>query len=305
MQSIQHRNSNINFGAAKDINLRYILEKRAHLLPERILTNVQNIVERTQGMSIECLPTLKEVHNDTFRPLMSAESLEQAKLIFPEFGDVLDFSLFTKKFSRSARVIEKTTPPESFSLDCLKKIWSGMPQEEIVRQYGFSCRDVVAKLCKALNIPKPLNNYLVLLKSSDEVGNQMIAAETRRHLDVCIKNLKLANIANKTPEARVKQAESMRNFYVNHPQRRERIAEISRLTWEKCPEIRAAKAEYFDSLTPYQKSIMSKQSYGIALTAEEKRIVSSVHKKFWEAHPEFREIYAAARTAAVREIKES
>lgn len=303
MQNVQQKNPYINFGAAKDINLRYIMRNRSHLLPLRVKDAVTDILERGgEELPLGELPTLKEVHTEQYAPLMRAATLDEARA-FPEFAKVLDFTEIAQKFSRSAKKIVQILPLEDFSLDCIKKIWSGMSQEEITEYYGFSCRDVLAKICKTLNIPKPEGNYLVLLKTSEEEGNRRVSDLTRRHLDTCMENLKKANIANKTPEARAKHAAAIVRHYQEHPEKREEVSRISRLAWQKCPQIREAKTEYFLSLSAYQKAVLKKQSSGAPLTAQERRVIAAVHKRFWELHPEFKAIYSEARLEAAREIK--
>lgn len=290
----------MNFGAAKDVNLYYIMRRRSHLLPKRIFDEVSKVVEEGSEGGLE---TLKELHTRVYKPLMDAKTLDEAKSKYTEFEGVLDFTTIARRFSRSAKVISEQMPLDEFSLDCLKKIWSGMPQEDITKSYGFSSRTVLVKICNALHIPKPSGNYLVLLKNSDEIANQKTAEATRRHLDICRKNLALANIANKTPEAREKHALAMRQFYNDHPERRQEISLISKRTWDKCPEIRDAKAKYFLTLAPYQKAVLKKQSAGLPLTAQDRRVIGAVHKGFWDKYPEFKTIYSQARREAAREVK--
>ena len=49
MQNIQQKNPYINFGAAKDINLRYIMRNRSYLLPARVQEAVSDILQRGGG----------------------------------------------------------------------------------------------------------------------------------------------------------------------------------------------------------------------------------------------------------------
>lgn len=305
MQSIQYGNPYIKFGAAKDINLRYVFKHRSHLLPARVRDAVEMILQETKEQPLNTLPTLREVHLQAYAPLMKAETLTEARTLFLEFSDVIDFSQIAHRFSRSAKIISKILPPEKFSLDCLKKIWSGMTQEEIVKYYGFSCRDVLTKICKTLNIPKPMGNYLTLLKTSEEEGNKKVADATRRHIDICLENLAFANLANKTPEARAKQALSMRRFYDENPDKRAEIAEISKQTWQRCPEIREALAAFLSNEPVYIQMISHKQRHGCNINEREIRSVKGFYKRFWEAFPELKEMYSKARLQAASNVKNS
>lgn len=285
-----------NFGAAKDINLKYILKNRSHLLPERMRVEVEKAATTE-------MPTLKELHERVYKPLMESETLDMAKKSFDEFKGVVELPTVADKVPRLVKTLKEKMPLSDVSLDCLKKVWSGMPQEEIAKTYGFSGRAPVAKLCEVLNIPKPDHNYLTLLKTSDEAGNQKVADASRRHLGTCMRNLALANIANKTPEARAKHAAAVVRHYVEHPEKREEVSAISKLAWEKCPQIREAKTVYFSTLSSYQRAVLKKQSSGAPLTAQERRVVGGVHKKFWDLHPEFKTVYSEARREAAREVK--
>lgn len=286
----------VNFGAAKDINLKYILRNRSHLLPLRMR------VEAEKAATME-MPTLKELHERIYKPLMECPTLDKAKKEFPEFDKVVEFPTVADEVPRLAKILRGQMPLSEVALDCLKKVWSGMSQEEIAKTYGFSGRAPVSKLCDVLNIPRPNHNYLTLLKTSDEAGNRQVAEASRRHLDICMKNLALANIANKTPEARAKHAAGIIRHYQEHPERREEVSAISKLAWQKCSQIREAKAKYFETLSGYQRSVLKKQASGEPLSVQERRVVSSVHKKFWDEHPEFKSIYSEARREAAREIK--
>lgn len=287
----------VKFGSAKEINLSYILKNREHLLPERMRYAVRSALK--QGEDI----TLQELHNIIYAPLMQTQTLEEARILFPEFEDVRDFTEIADKFLRSARVISARMPLEDFSLDCLKKIWFGTPQEQIVKSYGFRCRDVLSKICKTLNIPKPEGNYLMLLKTSSEEGNRKVAEATRRHLDTCMKNLALANIANKTPEARAKQAASMRRFYDEHPEKREAVSIITKAAWEKCGHIKQAMAVFTRFQPPRVIEAIHKQKAGSRLSESEQALIGDFYKRFWANFPNLRKDFSIAKIEAAKEFK--
>lgn len=300
-----NQNQDVSFGAAKDINLRYIWRERRHLLPDRMVKAVDEALTSAGSKASNSeLPTLRALHDKTYKGLFGAKTLDEVRENFIEFHDVRDFTEIAGQFSRSARMIqEQGIALEDFSLDCLKKIWSGMPQEEVAKSYGFSCRGVLSKICKNLNIPKPVNNYLTLLKTSCEEGNKEVADKTRRHLELSLEHLALANKANKTPEARAKQAESMRRFYVENPDKREEVGEISSLTWQKCPEVREAQARLLADASPFVQMASRNQLRGRALDDMQRRSVLGFYKNFWHSNFEFREVYGQARKEAAQEIK--
>jgi len=298
------KNNGLQFKAAKDLHLGYIARKRAHLLPERVLNRVNAYVAFETSNTAK-LPTLRQVHNDTYEALMNAKTLEEVKSasMYPEFMEVRNLAELPYRFSRSKKLIEKQMPLEEFALDCLKKIWSGQMMDDISKGYGFKTRDVFTNLCDNLNIPRPPKNYNVLLKASEEEGNSIIAEKTMRHIEQCKKNLSKAKNKHLAPEAIEKQAESMREFYRSNEESRKRIGETSQLTWELCPGIRLAFHDFTEAQTPYVRKVISKQKAKQPLTDTEKRVISSFNKRFWEKHAYLKEDYSRARTLAEEIIR--
>lgn len=295
-------NNHPQFGAAKDLHLNYIVKKRANLLPERVLNRVNAYIAfETDG--IPKFPTIRQLHNDTYEELMKATTLEEAKIMYPEFMEVGNLAELPYRFSRSKKLIEQQMPLENFALDCLKKIWSGTMVEDISKSYGFRTRDVFTNLCEHLNIPRPSKNYNTLLKASEEEGNQVIAEKTLQHLEQCKKNLAKAGDKHLEPEALTKQSESMRDVYRYNPEKRAQKSEIMRLTWHLCPEVKDAKKAFLAKQPQYVHQVISKAKQGKKLTEADNRIIATFNKMFWDTHPEMRIIYAEAKTMAEKMLR--
>ena len=295
-------NNSIQFGAAKDLHLSYLAKKRSHLIPERVLNRVNAYIAFETG-GIPKFPTLRQVHNDTYEALMNAKTLDDAVSNYHEFMNVGNLADLSHHFSRSKKLIEKQMPLEDFSLDCLKKIWSGRMVDDISKSYGFKTRDVLTNLCDHLNIPRPSKNYNTLLKASEEEGNLVIAEKTRRNIEQCKKNLAKAGKKHLAPESLAKQAESMREVYKYNPEMIKRKKEVMELTWELCPEIKLAFHDFTKEQTPYIRKVISKQKTNKPLTEAEKRTISGFNKRFWEAHAYLKEDYSRARSLAEEIIK--
>ena len=75
-----------NFGAAKDINLKYIYNEHFDLLPKRIQTAVAELVKAGKFDFI----TLLDLHKEKYAPLLDCKTLDEARILFPEFREVLD-----------------------------------------------------------------------------------------------------------------------------------------------------------------------------------------------------------------------
>ncbi len=302
-QHIQKQQNHVFFGAAKDLHLKYILKKRAHLLPERILEKVTEIVNSHNGSVIE-LPTLKRVHDEEYAQLMKADTLAKAKESYKEFKDVIDLSKITTPSNKQARKITEVLPLEEFSLDLLKRVWAGTTQVQIAKHYGLNGREAVAKLCKMLNIPKPESNYLILLKTCEEEGNRKVAEATLQHLDICKRNLALAGKTSKTPEAIQKQRQSLKEFYNDHPERREEASTISKEVWRRCEEIRSAKMLYLSQQPLFVQHATSKLIHNQKMTETEKRVAHAFHRDFWEIDPARKIQYGQTRHEVVEDFKD-
>ena len=82
----------------------------------------------------------------------------------------------------------------------------------------------------------------------------------------------------------------------------EKTRKIVKATWDRCPEIKAAMAEYNQTRDLYTKHIMAKKSAGKKLSEEERRVACGYYKEFWESNPEFKEIYQQRRIEVIEEM---
>ena len=60
------------------------------------------------------------MHKDIYEPLKNAETLEQAKKLYPEFSNVLELTALEGNRSKALNAVKKIMPLEKFSLDLLK-----------------------------------------------------------------------------------------------------------------------------------------------------------------------------------------
>lgn len=299
--NFQPVNRTVSFGSAADINLKYVLKNHSKFLPDRILNKIKELIDSDKSQK-----PLYEVHNEVYKALFEAKTLDEVKKIYPEFREVNDINILQGNRSKALKAIEKVMPLEHFTLDYLKKIYKPTPQEKLVEEYGFTNRSLLMWLNERLNIKKLSGSYLQLLKMSDEKENQRIAELSRRaiYADAEAQKYRLqrAAEAHRTPEYRAKKKQEMKNFYLKNPQMAKKTGIISQRTWDKCPEIKTAFSEYTKNLSPFIKQVLFKRQTGHNLTDMEKRISRGYYKGFWEQHPELKQIYKQRRIEVIEEM---
>lgn len=292
---------NPSFRAASDINLRYILQKHSQYLPPTMLGEVKKICRSNTGE----LPTLKEVHAKVYAPLFNAKSIEEIKPIYDEFSDVLDITSIASSRSKAIKAIQEKMPLEKFTLEYIKQLYTPTTILKLVDIYGFSSKSILHWINQKLNIKKLSTPYLALLRMSDERENQRIAECSRQAIlkNPEVQKLRLAKAAktHKTPEYRAKKRQEMIDFYQRNPEVAMRTGQISKMTWDLCPNIKQALSDYTQQASPMLRSILNKRRYQ-KLTDLEQRALHGYYKGFWDSHPEYKEIYQKARLQVIKEL---
>ena len=215
---------------------------------------------------------------------------------------MIDFASVSKQYPKTSKTIANKITPEDFTLDCLKRIWRGDTQENITNHYGFSCRESLSNICKALKIPKPKGNYLILLKTCEEEGNQNVAKKTLKHIETCKKNLEHASKLSKTPEAIAKQRQSNKDYYKDHPEKREIISAISKEVWRRCSDIRKAKLQFLAEQPDYVQRASHKLITNQEMNEREKRIAHTFYRDFWNQQPEWKVKFGQTRREVFQEF---
>ena len=238
--NIYTTNYNTNFGSASVITIEYVLKNHAKYLPPTMLKEISSLV----GARSKGYPKLYELHNEAYKKLFEAKSLEEVKRIYPEFADVLDISTLKDNRSKAVKAVQKSMPLEKFTLEYIKKLFAPTSQDVLVKDFGFTNRSLLAWLNEKLNIKKLTGSYIKLLQMSDEKENDRIASLSRKALfadaEVQKHRLERAAEAHRTLEYRTKKRQEMVDFYKRNPDMAEKVGIISQRTWDNCPEIKDA-----------------------------------------------------------------
>jgi len=292
-----------SFKSASDFTLQYVLNKHSALLPKSMKEAVTQLVYNP----VFKMPTLEKLHHKVYEKLMSAKTLDEVKALYPEFSDVKDSSILKQSRSFAAKLIEKNMPIGEFSLAYLKDLYSLTPAKAIVKKYGFTNRSLLQWLNKKLNIEKPKSNYYNIVSMSNEEKNNRASEMTRQFLknnpDLHKKMLAKSAETHKTAAYREKKRQENIDFYKREPAARIRISKISQMTWDKCPQIKAALAEYTYEQQSILKKALKDRNERKILSQPQKRLIAGYYKHFWEAHPEFKEQYRQARLDVIEELK--
>lgn len=298
-------NSSIVFKSASDISLQYVYKKHAKFLPKRVFEKIKTILSNDKNE----VPKLYELHNDLYKDLFEAKTLEEAKELYPEFKDIKDVTVLCNNRSKAVKAILKIMPLDKFTLNYLKKLYAPTSQDNLVKEYGFTNRNLLSWLNKKLNIKKLDGSYIQLFKMSNEEENLKIAEQSRKAIyanpDAQKNRLEKAAQTHRTLEYREKKRQEMIDFYKRNPDVAKRTGLISKMTWDRCPEIKDALREYTQTLSPYSKRVLSKKVSGAILTSEERRVAFGYYRGFWEKNPELKTLYKERRNQVIEELKKN
>lgn len=289
-------------GRGKPIDLRYIAQKRSYLVPPRVMKEVNKILKSNPAE----LPSLKEVHQKIYSPLLECKTLDKAKNLYPEFKDIQDSVIF-KRNSIYKKLFEKRTEDINFPLKMLQELWANLKtKDEAAYELGMPSKSSLEWLLKNIGFVYYSPDYKTLLKASDKEGNREIAQKTRAYNaanpDLMRARNKHAAQFCKTAEYRTKQRERMLEYDKQHPERRQRISEFDKKTWELCSEIKDAMSKFIAREPEFVRKIFSKVIRGIPINSAEARIRKGVFKRFWDAHPECKEILSNAKAQVRKEM---
>lgn len=214
-------NSKPSFQAARDINLKYIYDKRLRLLPQRMRQKVSSVVENNGNI----YESLRDIHLKTYAPLLECKTLGKAQNMFYEFSEVLPAQVAIQHKSVNVKKIMETTPLEDLSLYLLKERWGKLKTlEEIAKELGLKGRSALAWIMEKIRIPDFGANYHKLLSTTDEKLNREIAQKTKDY-----------NAAHRS-DVIERNRELSRRF-------KELNRQISQIAWDRLPHIKEAFSE--------------------------------------------------------------
>ena len=239
----------VNFGAGGNpLKLKYIVENRSYILPERVLNEAKRILAEE---SSEKLPSLLEIHKKIYQPLLQCKTLEEVQALFEEFANVKENVNFIRN-NYYKRAFEEKTKKEPFALKMLKEYWGELKTiKEISESLGMRNRASLDWPLEQINFPKFHNQYRNLLLASDKEGTKVLAKRITDH---------------------DKQDGS----------RREKITKALQARWLSNPDVRQAMSEFASTEDPCFRKVLDKISAGKPLTEAEKRMNKGFFKRFWD-----------------------
>lgn len=300
---VKKQKSSVRFGSAADISLEYVLKKHSKFLPLSMFHRLKSVVTKEKSQK-----PLYELHNEVYKDLFEAKTLEEAKSKYPELEGIKDITSISNNRSKALKAILKIMPLEKFTLFYIKKLFKPVSQDQLVKELGFTNRNLLMWLNSKLNIRKLSGSYIQLIKMSDEKENSRISELSRRAIyanaEAQKHRLERAAEAHRTPVYRAKKRQEMKDYYVRNPETARKTGLISKMTWDRCPEIKKALSDYTRSLDSYTRKILSKKQTGAVLTPEERKIAFGYYKNFWEQNPELRTFYRKRRLEVINKLKD-
>jgi len=297
-------NQNLNFKGIRNFNLSYVIKERSHLVPQRMIEVIKDVLKSKPAQE----PTLRDLHLKTYAPLLECKNLDEARNLFPEFREVLDAVIFENSPSKNIKELKKHIELKDLSLKLLQDTWAKLKtQDEIAQELGLANRQKLDWFKNKINFVNKDKNYNPLLKVSDPVLKQEVAAKTTAynlaHPEQMMARNKKAAQACKKPENRAKQRERSRQIYINHPELREQVRFLSQETWDRLPHIKEQMREFSQTCPDYTRAVIKKGIQGYELSPKEERIRKKFYKDFWEAHPQAKQEYQEMRKLIAEEIK--
>lgn len=290
---------------AKGITLRYALTKQRHLLPPAMAEAISRLLE---GGSTSH-PTLRELHLQTYAPLLDCKTLDEARNLFPEFMGVLDAKAVLQRQRANIRKIEEHCPKERLSLLLLQELWGKLtPQAELAKQLGLSSHRQLDYFKSAICFPNRSTAYTNLLKASEPEMNSEMARKTTAynllHPDLMYARNKRAAQFTKTPEYREAQKQRLRQHFIDHPEKREFAKRVSQTVWDRLPHMKQALKDFLEKeCSQYTRSVIKKLFTGEKFSSADARVRMQFYKDFWAKYPEFRQEYSQMRKAVVAELR--
>ena len=298
-------NYNTAFCSAKDITLKYVMENRKNLLPPTMIKKIEGILSNPSAPQ----PTLRQLHIDTYYPLLSCKTFDEARKMYPEFAQMKDAVIFENSRSKNVTEIKKHIPLSQLSLKLLQDSWAKLRNhEDIAHDLGLKDRQKMGWIISKIGFVNRNKNYTTLLKASDPVLKAQIAQKTADYNaanpeKMLARNKHAAQFCKKA-EYRQAQAKRMKQYDKLHPERRDKIGAFTKEVWSRIPEVRKAMLDYSKNEAPaYLRRIIHKHLKGQKLTAEEIRMRKIFYAGFWRKYPEYKTLFKETCKQVSAELK--
>ena len=273
-----HSNShNTAFGGALSLKKQIDRLKPNQLPSQKILKKATAAIANPKNEQ-----TLFHIHNAVYSPLSNCKTLDEAKILYPEFKDVIDakdieITPSDHALTKIQRGDFEGLTIENLSLMFLKNFYSkvaGICDKE--KWFGLSSRAIVS-IAEKLNITRLDNKYISLYVSSNPA--------TRNNMSKAAKLYYKHN-----PQAKEEQSKNMAEWFSKKENREMHKQKITRY-WED-PAARDAKSQQ-----------LSEYCANHPESAEEK---SKRMLEYYKAHPDRKQkdIEAAHKVAWTPEANE-
>ncbi len=290
------------YGHGKPITLKYVVEKRSHLVPEKVLTEAKRLLASGR----EDLPSLYDLHKSLYKGLLDCKTLDEVKAMYPEFEQMNDNETFVRQSVNTKKC--PMMKDKNFGVKLLQELWANLKnKEDLAYELGLGSRSSLGYLLEQINFVSYDKNYKTLLKASNEEMQAEIAGRTRAwnqlHPDLMYARNKHAAQFCKTDEFKEAQSRRMKEYDIEHPERREKIGAYMKEVWALCPDVRKTFSIYYKQSNELTQFALRKKISGEKLTEKETRMIKTFYKTFWDQNPELLAAYENAFATVSARIK--
>ncbi len=288
----------VSFGGKKTpMNLREQVHKIGiQNVPQSVLDKIETVVDdNLDDGSI----SLYKLHKEVYRPLLDCETLEEAKILYPEFGGVKQFSevTFSHPHCKGRKIQQgrfKDLPPQDASLILLKKIYAEAHSIAYEPEaYCGMAYSAIRTIMNEIQLP-PLNrNYAAYLtNSNDEINTQrsISLAEKRKSKEFNEANLVGIRQSNSSPKVRKQRSEYMIQYHKDHPEEAEIFQRAMQSAWDENAELKAKMGEVAKDY-PAIGGAVKKAKKG-ALTGKDILYLRKFFKLVRENNPEHDKVFS-------------
>ena len=241
------------YANGQPLKLKYIVEKRSYVLPERVLNEAKRLLAHNRNK----VPSLLEIHKKIYKPLLKCKTLEESKTLFPEFENVKNEINFVKN-NHYKKIFEERFTQKDFALKMLQEYWGKLRSiKEICEDSGLKNRASLEWPLEEINFPKFHNQYKNILLASDRNGTRILAKRVQ-------------------------------DFDSTDTSRKEKISQALYARWIASTEIRQAMSEFATNEGNGYRKMLDKISAGKELSEVEKRMNKGFFKRFWAKYSELK-----------------
>ncbi|GBF22950.1 hypothetical protein tpqmel_0354 [Candidatus Gastranaerophilus sp. (ex Termes propinquus)] len=250
---------------------------------------------------------LVDVHKKVYEDLKTCETLDEAKVLYPEFRDVREASeIQGEKHSLVERIKrgEKSVGAEEFSLLMLKRIYGGVEgKKAIAKEYGTQLKNLDELLLgvEIENMSRPYTRaiHAQQLRQNEEFV-QKHAKASAAAMEIVWQNPEYAARMSKVSSETFKRTWRQEGF---REARSEEVSFRIRYAWSQMDDIRQTMSELTEEF-PGINTTISRRSLSCPISEDERENLIAFNQACQAACPDFAERLSQGQKEGAKLYKE-